>query len=95
MPDEVARNSGRQVTPLTVSSSGLIGARRTAINELRLLKAGEELLRLAFARHRDGKVSALLDQLDARELSPHEAARQLLGELHFGGVPGPACPPDR
>ena len=72
-----------------LAGSGQIATRRTAINELRLLKAGEELLRVAFARHRDGKVSALLDRLDARELSPHEAARQLSGELHIGNAADP------
>lgn len=72
-----------------LATSGRIAARRTAINELRLLKAGEELLRVAFARHRDGKVLALLGRLDARELSPREAARQLLGELHIGNPAEP------
>lgn len=66
-------------------ASGEIAARRAAINERRLLKAGEDILRTAFARHRDGKVSALLDELDTRALSPHGAAQRLLSELHMGG----------
>ena len=68
-----------------LAASGEIAARRAAINERRLLKAGEDILRTAFARHRDGKVSALLEALDTRALSPHGAARRLLGELHIGG----------
>ena len=72
-----------------LASSGQIVARRSAINELRLLKAGEEILRQAFAQHRDGKLAALLEQLDARALSPHAAARRLLGELHIGNVADP------
>src|SRR5258708_7309175 len=66
-------------------ASGELAARRAAIDERRLLEAGEDILRTAFARHRDGRVSALLEALDARALSPHRAARRLLGELHIGG----------
>ncbi len=65
--------------------SGEIALRRRAINERRLLKAGEEILRDAFARHRDANVSALLEQLAARTLSPHGAARRLLAEMDIGG----------
>jgi LAO/AO transport system kinase len=65
--------------------SGEIAARRTAINERRLLKAGEEILRAAFARHRDAKVSALLEKLAERSLSPHGAATRLLAEMNIGG----------
>jgi LAO/AO transport system kinase len=68
-----------------LSRSGEIDARRTAINERRLLRAGEEILRDAFARHRDVKVSALLDELAARTLSPHGAASRLLAEMNIGG----------
>jgi LAO/AO transport system kinase len=70
-----------------LTTSGEIAARRAAINERRLLKAGEDILRTAFARHRHGKVSALLEKLSARLLSPHGAARRLLDELHIGGKP--------
>ncbi len=65
--------------------SGEIAARRAAINERRLLKAGEEILRDAFARHRDRKVSALLEKLAERTLSPHGAASRLLAEMNIGG----------
>jgi LAO/AO transport system kinase len=68
-----------------LTTSGEIAARRAAINERRLLKAGEEILRAAFARHRDAKVSALLEKLAARTLSPHGAASRLLAEMNIGG----------
>ncbi|MDQ2917672.1 MAG: methylmalonyl Co-A mutase-associated GTPase MeaB [Pseudomonadota bacterium] len=65
--------------------SGEIEARRASIAERRLLVAGEAILRDQFVRHRDGKLSSLLEQLRVRTLSPHAAARQLLRELHLGG----------
>ena len=65
--------------------SGDIDARRAAIAERRLLSAGEAILREQFARHRDGKLSPLLEQLRARTLSPRTAARALLRELNIGG----------
>jgi len=68
-----------------LESSGEIVARRAAIAERRLLAAGEAILRETFARHRHGKLSALLERLRLRTLSPHAAARELLGELHIGG----------
>ncbi|HJU21139.1 MAG TPA: methylmalonyl Co-A mutase-associated GTPase MeaB [Casimicrobiaceae bacterium] len=70
---------------LELEQSGEIAKRRAAIAERRLLAAGEGLLHDAFARHRTGKLSPLLEQLNARTLSPHEAARQLLRELRIGG----------
>jgi len=66
-------------------ASGEIGERRARINERRLIKAGEEILRDEFVRHRDGHLSALLDQLNARAISPHTAAIRLLEELQIGG----------
>ena len=68
-----------------LAASGEIATRRALIAERRLFKAGEEILRDQFARHRNGKVSALLEQLDARTLSPHTAAIRLLRELNLGG----------
>jgi LAO/AO transport system kinase len=65
--------------------SGDIDARRAAIAERRLLTAGEAILREQFARHRDGKLSTLLEQLRTRTLSPRTAARALLRELNIGG----------
>jgi LAO/AO transport system kinase len=65
--------------------TGEIEKRRAAIAERRLLAAGEGILRDAFARHRTGRLSSLLDQLRARSLSPHAAAQRLLRELNLGG----------
>jgi len=65
--------------------SGDIDALRAAIAERRLLSAGEAILREQFARHRDGKLSPLLEQLRARTLSTRTAARALLRELNIGG----------
>ncbi|HET8875141.1 MAG TPA: methylmalonyl Co-A mutase-associated GTPase MeaB [Casimicrobiaceae bacterium] len=69
----------------TLERTGEIEARRRAIAERRLLAAGEGLLHDAFARHRLGKLSPLLERLRVRSLSPHAAARQLLRELNIGG----------
>ena len=66
-------------------ASGEIDARRTSIAERRMLAAGEQILREQFARHRDGKISALLQDVKARTLSPHSAAETLLRDLHIGG----------
>ncbi|HEX2389526.1 MAG TPA: methylmalonyl Co-A mutase-associated GTPase MeaB [Casimicrobiaceae bacterium] len=68
-----------------LEKSGDIDVRRAAIAERRLLAAGEAILREQFARHRDGKLSSLLEQLRERSVSPNAAARQLLHELHIGG----------
>jgi LAO/AO transport system kinase len=65
--------------------TGEIEARRASIAERRLLAAGEGILREQFARHRDGKLFPLLEQLRVRTLSPHAAARRLLRELNLGG----------
>ncbi|HKU87885.1 MAG TPA: methylmalonyl Co-A mutase-associated GTPase MeaB [Casimicrobiaceae bacterium] len=65
--------------------SGEIDSRRALIAERRLLAAGESILRDEFARHRDGKLSPLLEKLRTRTLSPYAAARALLHELHIGG----------
>ncbi|HEV8554003.1 MAG TPA: hypothetical protein VGR65_11570, partial [Casimicrobiaceae bacterium] len=61
-----------------------IATRRVQINERRLLKAGEEILRDQFVRNRDGKIGALVTELNARALSPHRAAERLLADLHIG-----------
>jgi LAO/AO transport system kinase len=66
-----------------LNTSGEIAARRDAINERRLLKAGEEILRTEFERHRDAKVSELLQNVAARSMSPHGAASTLLAHLNF------------
>jgi putative protein kinase ArgK-like GTPase of G3E family len=68
-------------------ASGEIALRRTQINERRLLKASEEILRDAFLRHRSGHVSQLLAQLDERTLSPHAGAKRLLEAIRNGENP--------
>lgn len=60
---------------------GQIENRRRQINERRLLKAGEEILRSRFAEQRDERVRQLLDELQARTLSPRGAAEQLLQDI--------------
>jgi len=70
---------------VALADSGEITARRTQINELRLLKAAEEILREQFARRRDGRVAQLVAQLNTRSLSPHGAAVRLLEEIRIGG----------
>ena len=67
-----------------LESSGEIARRRALIDERRMLRAGEEILRAAFARHREAKVAPLLAALSERTLSPHAAASRLLTELHMG-----------
>jgi LAO/AO transport system kinase len=64
-----------------LEASGEIAARRAAIDERRLLKAGEEILRERFLRHREGRLAALLDGIARRDLSPHTAATRLIAEL--------------
>jgi LAO/AO transport system kinase len=69
---------------LTLAASGEIDARRADINERRLLKAGEEILRDRFVRNRDVRVAPLLEALGRRAMSPHSAALRLLAELSSG-----------
>ncbi|MBS0321556.1 MAG: methylmalonyl Co-A mutase-associated GTPase MeaB [Proteobacteria bacterium] len=67
-----------------LEQSGEIATRRALIDERRLLKASEELLRDRFERARDGRVASLLAAMAARELSPHAAATRLLAALPQG-----------
>jgi len=69
-----------------LADSGDIAARRAEINERRLMKAGEEILREEFTRQHNGRVSALLSELDARTLSPHSAAKRLIAALRTGEI---------
>ncbi len=64
-----------------LDASGEIGARRASIDERRLLKAGEEILRERFVRHRGGRLAALLDAVARRAMSPRAAATRLIAEL--------------
>ncbi|MGE5666849.1 MAG: methylmalonyl Co-A mutase-associated GTPase MeaB [Betaproteobacteria bacterium] len=70
-----------------MAASGEIDLRRASIAERRMLVAGEQILREEFARHRDGKVLALLHDVKARTVSPHSAAEALLRDLHIGDEP--------
>lgn len=67
--------------------SGEFAERCRSINERRLLKAGEEILRDQFIEHRDGRVAQLVEQLQTRLLSPHSAAERLLEEIRIGEKP--------
>lgn len=64
-------------------ASGEIEARRSQINQRRLLKAAEELVRESFARQQQGRIGELLGRLDARLASPASAARELLKAIHI------------
>jgi LAO/AO transport system kinase len=61
-----------------LESSGEIAKRRRAIAEARILKTAQEQVQARFARHRDGRVSSLIERVVARELDPHAAARELM-----------------
>jgi len=62
-----------------------MAARRAEINERRLFLAGEEILRAALSRQRDGRVGELIALLDARVLGPHAAAKRLLADIRSQG----------
>jgi LAO/AO transport system kinase len=64
--------------------SGEIANRRRDIAQRRVLRAGEDLLRERFARSRDGRIAALLDEVVARRRSPRAAALHLLEDLRIG-----------
>jgi LAO/AO transport system kinase len=64
-----------------LEATGDIAVRRAQIDERRLLKAGEEILRDRFEAHRHGRLAALLESISRREMSPHSAATRLIAEL--------------
>jgi LAO/AO transport system kinase len=70
-----------------LEASHEITARRALINERRLVRAGEEILRERFVRERDGRLAALLGDLERRTLSPRAAAARLIAELSSGDPP--------
>jgi LAO/AO transport system kinase len=72
---------------VALEASGEITARRAMINERRLVRAGEEILRERFVRERDGRLAALLGELERRTLSPRAAATRLIAELSCGDPP--------
>jgi len=65
-----------------LEESGAMVARRAEINERRLILASEEAVRKSFSRQRDGRVADILQELNARTIGPHTAARRLLEKLH-------------
>ena len=65
-----------------LEDSGAIVTRRAEINERRLIVASEEAVRKSFSRQRDGRVAGILQELNARTIGPHTAARRLLEKLH-------------
>jgi LAO/AO transport system kinase len=64
-----------------LQDSGEIDNRRRQINERRLLRAGVDILRARFAQQPEERVRQLFDELQARTLSPHRVAEQLLQDL--------------
>jgi LAO/AO transport system kinase len=64
-----------------LQESGEIDNRRRQINERRVLRAGADILRTQFAQQPDERVRQLFDELQARTLSPHRAAEQLLQDI--------------
>jgi len=68
-----------------LDACGAMAARRAAINEHRLFLAGEQILRDALSRHRDGRVAQLVAELGARTVGPHTAAQRLFADLCGGG----------
>src|SRR4029450_2427183 len=79
---ELAEAIDRHYTMLV--DSGGIAVRRTQIDKRRLLTASEAILRDRVVRHGEDRVSALLEALARRELSPHSAALRLLAALPSG-----------
>jgi len=64
-----------------LASSGQYEERRQAILERRMLKAAEQILRLEFERHRQGRMADLVAELAAGTISPQAAARRLVAQL--------------
>jgi LAO/AO transport system kinase len=62
-------------------TSGQYEERRQAIRERRMLKAAEQILRLEFERHRQGRMADLVAELAAGTISPQAAARRLVAQL--------------
>ena len=64
-----------------LAASGQYEARRQAILERRMLKAAEQILRLEFERHRQGRMADLVAELAAGTVSPQAAARRLVARI--------------
>jgi LAO/AO transport system kinase len=61
--------------------SGELEQRREAIRERRMLKAAEQILHAEFEHHREGRMAALVAELDTGHISPQTAARRLLAHI--------------
>ncbi len=67
-----------------LDACGAMAVRRAEINEHRLFLAGEQILRDALSRQRDGRVAQLVAELGARTVGPHAAAQRLFAGLGGG-----------
>lgn len=65
-----------------LADNGLLAERKRRSAEARTLKIAEELVRRHYVSKRDSATDALIDQVSARELDPHSAARKILGTLN-------------
>ena len=65
-----------------LADNDLLAERKRSSAEARTLKIAEELVRRHYVSRRDSATDALIDQVSARELDPHSAARQILGTLN-------------
>ena len=61
-----------------LTDSGEMAIRRRRILEMRVLKAAEDMVRERLLKDTDGRLKALMDQVDARDLAPMDAAEALL-----------------
>jgi LAO/AO transport system kinase len=69
---------------MALDACGAMAARRAEINEHRLFLAGEQILRDALSRQRDGRVAQLVAELGERRVGPHTAAQRLFADLCSG-----------
>ena len=61
-----------------LEDSGEISQRRRRILETRILKTAEDILLTRIHQEREDQMDALLDQVEARDIGPQEAARKLI-----------------
>ena len=64
-----------------LEESGELESRRREIARTRLLKTAENILHDRFDRHRDGRMSDLVERVVRRETNPHTAALELIAAL--------------
>lgn len=61
-----------------LADSGEMAKRRRQILEMRVLKAAEDMLRRRLLTDADGRLAALLDQVESKEIAPMDAAESLV-----------------